>query len=94
MVGEHVGQGHYIRLRAEAHQPIPLGPPLFLNSVTTTGRPNKVKLGRGDEIRMERVEEGKCVDTAICMYVRVHMHDTAEAINVKDVRDIWIVSNL
>lgn len=22
------------------------------------------------------------------MYVRVHMHDTAEAINVKDIRDI------
>lgn len=68
MVGEHVGQGHYIRLRAEANQPIPLGPPLFLNSVTTTGRPNKVKLGRGDEIRMERVKEGKCIDTAICMF--------------------------
>lgn len=28
------------------------------------------------------------------MYVRVHMHDTAEAINVKDIRDLWIASNL
>lgn len=43
---------------------------------------------------MEGVKEEKCVDTGICMYVRVHMHDTAEAINVKDIRDLWIVSNL
>lgn len=86
--------GHYIGLRAEAHQPHPAWPPPFPDSVTTTGRPNKVKLRRGDEIRVEGVKEEKCVDTGICMYVRVHMHDTAEAINVKDIRDLWIVSNL